>query len=95
MKSIMKTEKGICYQCGIQARTQEHHIFYGSNRKLSTRYGLTVHLCLDCHTGSRNGVHRNRENDMRLKIQGQKAFESKHGSREDFRRIFGRNYIWT
>ncbi len=95
MKSIMEPPKHkICWECGEFAR-EEHHIFYGTaNRKWSEKYGLKVHLCVRCHRDEEAGVHgRNKELDQRLKEAGQRAFEETHGSRMEFIKIFGRNYL--
>lgn len=53
-----------------------------------------IRLCGDEH--HRNGplsVHQNREVANRLKAIGQAKFEETYGTRDDFVRIFGRNYI--
>ena len=50
-------------------------------------------LCAGCHRDTKHGVHGNREMDLILKKHGQKEFE-KTGSREEFMRMFGRNYLW-
>ena len=44
------------------------------------------------HTGD-HGVHFNKPMDMRLKKYTQEQFEAKIGTREDFRRIFGKSYL--
>lgn len=95
MKSIMNTQKGICYVCGRRGFTQEHHIFYGTaNRRLSERYGLKVHLGLEHHIVGPEAVHNgNEELNRKLKQEAQRAFESQHGSRKQFMEIFGRNYL--
>lgn len=95
MKSIMDTQKGTCYVCGRSCESQEHHIFYGTaNRNLSEKYGLKVYLCLNHHTAGPEAIHNgNEELSRRLKQEGQRAFESRHGSRSDFMRIFGKNYL--
>lgn len=99
MKSIMQTDESHCYLCGYHegARYQEmhwHHVFGGPNRKHSEEYGLKVRLCVySCHEYGPNAVHRNKETDIRLKQEGQRAFERVHGTREDFMRIFGRNWL--
>lgn len=41
---------------------------------------------------SSEGVHFDKELDIRLKQECQKEFE-KYGSREEFRRIFGKSYL--
>ena len=48
MRSILQDKKsGRCYICenwrgddSIKSNLEEHHIFYGPNRKLAERYGL-------------------------------------------------------
>lgn len=97
-KSIME-QQGIrtCYACGCYASTgflQEHHVFGGPNRKLAEHYGLKVHLCYVCHEDNKRGVHgQNKELRDRLHKEGQQAFEREHGSREDFMKEFGKNYL--
>lgn len=93
-------EKKECYLCRKLhdvENTQNlhvHHVMFGNaNRKNSEGYGLTVHLCITHHTGSNMAVHFNRNLDLLLKREAQHAFESKIGSREDFIKIFGRNYL--
>lgn len=100
MKSIMHEKDGTCYLCmklhrfyGKHGNTEEHHVIHGTaNRKLSEKYGLKVYLCLNHHREGKEAVHRNRENDLLLKKDAQRAFEKKY-SRKDFREIFGINYI--
>lgn len=93
MKSIIRgNRKGVCYLCLRMAETEEHHIFGGPNRKLSEKYGLKVYLCHYCHRDSREGVHADREKMEHLHRIGQSAFERDH-TREEFREIFGRNYL--
>ena len=59
-ESIVDKGRKCCYLCGGTRNLEIHHIFSGSNRKLSTRYGLVVTLCANCHRGI-NGVHNNYE----------------------------------
>lgn len=95
MKSIMEDLKNrTCWACGAYA-PEEHHVFYGvANRKMSEKYGLKVHLCSRHHRDHREGVHgQNKELDHRLKVVGQRVFETHHGTRERFVQIFGRNYL--
>ena len=97
-KSIMETaEIKTCYECrcfATQGFMHEHHIFGGPNRRLSEKYGLKVHLCYVCHEDNKRGVHgENVELKKKLHQDGQRAFERVHGSREDFMRIFGKNYL--
>jgi len=81
-----------CYICGRTDWVERHHIYGGSRRKQSEKYGLVIDLCHDHHNGSRESVHHNK--DMRLFVQrlGQVWFEKEH-TREEFMSIFGRNYL--
>lgn len=93
MKSIIQSEK-VCYITGRTDQLEEHHIFGGRpNRKNSEKYGLKVWLTRDYHTEYPNGVHKNKERMQQLHEIGQRAFEERWGSREDFRRIFGKSYL--
>ena len=69
-----------------------HHIFFGSNRKMSDKYKMTVYLCPYHHNMSNEGVHFNRELDLELKRLAQRQFEETH-TREEFMEIFHRNYL--
>lgn len=93
MRSILEPKKPeTCYLCGADRYLQEHHIFGGPNRKLSEKYGLKVHLCLECHLDAKAGVHFNREKREKLQKIGQQAFEKTH-TRSEFVDIFGKNYL--
>lgn len=93
-KSIIdRNIKGQCFICGKYGDTECHHIFFGSNRKYSEQYGLTVYLCPECHRTSDIAVHRNKEVRTTLQRIGQRTFEKKCGSREEFVRMFGKNYL--
>ena len=98
MRSIMHSEKGMCYVCSELfddfriKETEEHHIVFGTaQRKLSDRYGLTVHLCYDHHRFGKEAVHRNVITDRWLKERGQRAFETEYPELS-FREIFGINF---
>lgn len=84
--------KGKCFLCGRYTPTEIHHIFGGANRTHSERYGLTVHLCHYCHNEPPNGVHFNAKRMRYLRQIGQLEFERYH-TREEFMRIFGKNYL--
>lgn len=90
-KSIMQDEKE-CYITGSTENLHKHHIFFGSNRKNSEKYGCWVWLRADWHNMSSYGVHFDRELDLRLKAECQAKFEAIWGH-EKFMHIFGRNYL--
>ena len=77
--------------CGSTRNIEIHHIFSGSFRAKSTKYGLVVALCHECHQGT-NGVHFNREKMLKLRKIGQRKF-MEHYPDLDFRKIFGKNYL--
>ena len=71
-----------------------HHIFGGSNRDTSERYGLKVRLCHYCHNEPPRGLHQNRE--MRQALQSftqKKAMEYYSWSVDDFRDRFHKSYL--
>ena len=93
-KIILKQDKK-CWFCGNMQNLHLHHIFHGNaNRKLSDKYALCVWLCAYHHNLGQKCVHNNKEMDLELKRIGQKAFEENIGTREEFIKIFGKNYIW-
>ena len=94
MRSIIQDDWATCYFCRRPA-TEKHHIYggySGIDRKLSEKYGLTVHLCHWCHNEPPNGVHFNKDRDDYLKAVGQRAFSEEH-SPELFFNLFLRNYL--
>lgn len=95
-KTRMMTQKGECYLCGTLDQTEEHHCFGGPNRRLSEKYGLKVYLCSSCHRTGRKAIHGGVdgiENRKILHEDAQRVFEENWGTRKDFMRIFGRNYL--
>lgn len=82
------------YLSGRTDWIEVHHVFGGTNRKLSEKYGLCVYLTHDEHNEPPNGVHFNREIRERLQAQIQQAAMDRYGwTVEDFIKIFGRNYL--
>lgn len=75
-----------------QKSVHEHHIFGGSNRDKSEAEGLKAYLCLDHHVNGKEAVHNNAELMRELRQDGQRAFEKTH-TREEFMRLFGKNYL--
>lgn len=93
MKSVLQSENE-CFICGSTQNLQEHHCIHGTaNRKKAEKRGLKVKLCIYCHTGSNNAVHRNRAYDLKLIRMAQEYYERCIGSREEFIREFGKSYL--
>ena len=97
-RSIIQHDCTICFLCGRNGSTdhlEKHHIFGGNpNRSHSEEDGLYVFLCGNqCHRTGMQAVHRDRDVMDALHMVGQRAFERKIGSREDFMKRYGRNYL--
>lgn len=91
MKSLMQDEKK-CYVTGSKINLHQHHIFAGTNRKNSDKYGCWVWLRADWHNMSSYGVHFNKDLDLKLKKECQKKFEERY-SHEKFMQVFRKNYL--
>ncbi len=59
---------------------------------MADKYGLTIWLCHNHHTGTNQAVHNSKRMDMELKCMGQAQFESIYGHQK-FMDVFGKNYI--
>lgn len=82
-----------CYVCGRTAGLHRHHVFEGSaNRKKSEEYGMVIDLCGVHHNLSSEGIHFNKELDLKVKREYQARFEEKYGH-EKFMEVFKRNYL--
>ena len=84
-----------CFLCGDYGRMEDHHLFGGSNRKNSEKYNLVVKLCpIKCHREGPKAVHNCKETMDTLHEYGQLKFmREQNATIEDFRKIFGRNYV--
>lgn len=91
-KSIMQDEK-VCYVTGSTYNLDCHHCIHGSNRKKADKLGLTVWLRHDVHMSLHSRQKPFQHLDDQLKIEAQRAYEDQIGTREDFIRDFGRNYL--
>lgn len=90
--SVFTDDMDHCYFTGT-APVERHHIFGGANRKNSEKYGFIVPLRPDLHP---NGVYAGQSAkliDVKLKTMAQEYFEREYGTRDDFRRIFGKSYL--
>lgn len=97
-KSIIQEDKTHCFICGMNRNLEpldEHHVFGGANRKKSEKYGLKIYIHHHkCHIFGENSVHKNAEVDRAVKRIAQKRAMEKYGwTVDEFREIFGKNYI--
>ena len=83
MESVFQNEKK-CFACGKDIGLNSHHIFPGSRRKNSERYGFKVWLCTNHHTIGKDSVHENPNTglDLQLKQKAQRYFEENIGDRD-------------
>ncbi len=87
-KSIFTDNMDKCYLCHSK-RTDIHEIFRGRNRKNSMIYGFVLPLCRECHSTKAETT----EFEEFWHRQAQLYFEENIGSREDFIKVFRRNYL--
>ena len=82
---------GLCEFCGRWGELERHHLIGGTaNRKNSERYGLTIMLCIKCHTDA----HEDPATYKTLHKYGQRKFMTEQNAKvEDFIRVFGKNYL--
>lgn len=75
------------------APVERHHIFGGSNRAKCEKYGFVVPLRPDLHPNGVFAGKNAKEIDTRLKTMAQEYFEEHYGTREEFRKQFGKSYL--
>lgn len=94
LTSIFTDDLTTCFVSGVSPAAV-HHVFGKYNRKRSELYGYVVPLAPLWHTIGKNSVHMlpNDGLDLFLKRYCQVDFESKHGTREEFIRLFGKSYM--
>ena len=95
--SVFTDDMGTCMFTG-NIQVERHHIFGGSSRKASEKYGFVVPLWYAIHPNGANfdtarfGKYQE-PFDTYLKRTAQGYFEDNYGSREEFIKIFGRSYL--
>lgn len=94
--SILTDDLEHCIICG-RLNVNKHEIFFGTaNRQLSKNYGLVIPLCEELHHNQYTckGIHFDKKLCEEWQIIGQKAFmEHYNKTADEFRMIFGKNYI--
>lgn len=82
-----------CYATGRCDNLDRHHVFKGSRRKNAEKYGLWVYLNHMVHMALHDHSKPYETLEKDLKPIAQKAFEEQVGTREEFMKIFGANYL--
>lgn len=85
--SILTDNLETCFLCG-KPKQALHEVFEGTNRINSMKQGMVMPLCFYHH----QMIHSNRQLALEYKRLFQKKYEETH-SREEFIKIFKRNYI--
>ena len=87
-KSVFTDDLDYCYLCG-KKKNDLHEIFSGRNRINSIKFNLVLPLCRKCHSLNQNNPFFN---DYWHR-HGQLYWEEHIGSREEFIKVFRRNYL--
>lgn len=90
--SVFTDDMDHCIFTGT-APVERHHILGGCNRKNSEKYGFVVPLRPDLHPNGAMAGKNSKVIDEYLKGKAQKYFEEHYGTREEFRKIFGKSYL--
>lgn len=86
--SVFTDNLDICYLCG-KKKNDLHEVYAGHNRINSIKYGFVLPLCRECHSLNQNNQFFN---DYWHR-QGQLYWEQFIGSRDEFIKVFRRNYL--
>lgn len=87
--SVFTNNKDKCMFCPSTYKLTWHEIFAGRNRQNSMKFGLCLRMCLNCHEEKQENT---KFNDFWHR-QAQLYFEKNIGTREEFIKIFRRNYL--
>lgn len=91
--SIFTDDLKTCYISGTTYRVHPHHVFGGSRKALSEKYGFILPLTATLHEGTKESIHENRAFDLDMKQQCYKYYLEHIGTKEDWLREFGK--IWA
>lgn len=86
--SVFTDDMNKCFLCN-NPKDDIHELFRGRNRKNSMKYGMVLPLCRLCHSTVAEAV----EFEDFWHKKGQLYFEEHFGSREEFIKVFRRNYL--
>lgn len=94
--SVFTDDMDHCYYTGSSA-VERHHIFEGRQgyKEKSEKRGFIIPLRYDLHPNgsSFQATAQNQQIDKQLKRMAQRYYEEHYGSREDFRKEFGKSYL--
>lgn len=87
-RSVFTDDLEHCYLCG-RKKDDLHEVYSGRNRINSIKYNFVLPLCRECHSLNQNNPFFN---DYWHR-QGQLYWEEFIGTREEFIKVFRRNYL--
>ena len=88
-KSLLQDERK-CFVTGYEgAELDRHHVYAGSRRNASEKYGCWVWLRHDIHMELHS---QNSKLDKMIKRTCQEAFEEKY-SHQEFMEVFGKSWL--
>ena len=91
MEILVTDKTDRCYACGSKRCVERHSIY----RRNDENHKIAVPLCAFHHRGSSGAVHGKRGGrlDIELKKVGQRAYEKRGGTRENFIKECGESYL--
>ena len=93
MARLILGEENSCYVCGATQSLERHHVFGGTRRRISEKYGACVMLCHEHHQG-KYGAHGIGRLDYWLKAEAQEKIMEREGwDIPKFIQVFGKNYL--
>ena len=95
MRSIVTEHDTICFFCGRPVQCEHHLLFGNGTRELAEEDGLKVPCCHRCHNmgPGTESLHNNIMAEKLSRMLGQAVYESRIGTREEFRARYGKSYL--
>lgn len=79
-----------CGLCTIHANCDPHHVFPGTARQISDRYGAVIYLCRTCHRKVHD--HPKAYKWLQAKVQAEVMFRNGWGM-DEWMEHFHKNYL--
>ena len=92
LTSVFTDDMEHCMFTG-NAPVERHHIFGGSNRERSEKYGFIAPLRPDLHPNGVFAGQAAKSVDLALKTKAQTYYEEHYGTRGQFIQEFGKSYL--
>lgn len=90
--SVFTDDMYHCFYTGY-APVERHHIFGGSRKEQSEKRGFIIPLRPDLHPNGASAGKDAKAIDTELKQMAQRYYEEHYGTREDFRKEFGKSHL--